>query len=506
MRLLELKDNGQFSLSKDFVHEVPPYAILSHTWGADDEETKIGYRKIGKQAARDDLHYFWVDTCCIDKANSTELSEAINSMFRWYQDAVICYVYLSDVKSDSELEHSRWFKRGWTLQELLAPKDLTFYNHEWQRISRSNLTLTNSRITGIPKRILFRDIVGEYSAAQIMSWAAGRETTREEDIAYCLLGLLGVNMPLLYSEGARAFQRLQQEFIKTSTDHSLFNWQGNGVERGPFARSPAEFQDCNYVSIGKQPSLEFLMTNRGLRISLPLMSLGDGNVAAVLNCYGLGGFRLAIYLKNVRDDVYRRVRSTEMIRRLDRNATIPLPRTISIESAVPRLFGRDRQTVQSTGFQFQVNFEAASRLGFRLKHCSPGKVRRKYGHIGLFEIETCIDLMVDCSGEYSGLLFNNVEKNRGRFVMIADIHKWKLWLDITKIGTDETFESVMEEYYHYSKAHNFNADRCRCHWPWEALNRVSFSLCCGLLVEACVKSGEVENQFKVELLVKDGLD
>src|SRR6266480_2559299 len=150
MRLLELKDNGEFSLTKNLIDNIPPYAILSHTWGPEEEEvtfqeltegtggSKVGYRKIqfcGDQAVHDGLQYIWVDTCCINKADNSELSEAINSMFRWYHNATKCYVYLSDVSINSPYKNdqfsqstwepafhkSRWFTRGWTLQELLAP-------------------------------------------------------------------------------------------------------------------------------------------------------------------------------------------------------------------------------------------------------------------------------------------------------------------------------------------------------------------------------------------------
>ena len=154
MRLLKLNSNGGFLL-ETFRGTIPPYAILSHTWGGDDDEVtfkdimdgvgenKAGYQKLvfcGGQAKSDGLSYFWVDTCCIDKSNTTELSKAINSMFRWYQNAERCYAYLSDVSlrtqtgqaTDVELEssfrNSRWFKRGWTLQELLAPKIVEFYS------------------------------------------------------------------------------------------------------------------------------------------------------------------------------------------------------------------------------------------------------------------------------------------------------------------------------------------------------------------------------------------
>src|SRR6186713_1593639 len=132
MRLLKINHDGNFSLTRFQPHDVPPYAILSHTWGTEDQEltfqemvdetgrSKAGYTKIqfcGDRAKDDGLHYFWVDSCCIDKASSTELIEAINSMFRWYRNAAKCYVYLSDVSTaDSDLQmfcRSRWFTRGW---------------------------------------------------------------------------------------------------------------------------------------------------------------------------------------------------------------------------------------------------------------------------------------------------------------------------------------------------------------------------------------------------------
>ena len=159
MHLLEYNNDGEFSLTKDFGDDIPRYAILSHTWGADTEEvtfrdlmdgtgkSKAGYDKIrfcGEQARRDGLQYFWVDTCCIDKSNNNELSEAINSMFRWYRNAAKCYVYLSDVlrpafdmndKSnqlpwESAFRKSRWFTRGWTLQELIAPASVEFFSKD----------------------------------------------------------------------------------------------------------------------------------------------------------------------------------------------------------------------------------------------------------------------------------------------------------------------------------------------------------------------------------------
>lgn len=241
----------------EFHHPPEVYAILSHTW--QDEEvsyqeyiagppvTKAGYLKIEKfceLAAADGWKYVWVDTCCIDKSSSAELSEAINSMFEWYKYASICFVYMVDVTSPAdsewdefelrtfaiaedrlwyqEFQKSKWFRRGWTLQELLAPQEINFFNNRWEYIgTRTSLKPIIEKVT----RIFDLNSFHTASTAQIFSWASQRETTRIEDQAYCLLGLVGVNMPLLYGEGERAFMRLQKEILVKSDDDSIFAWE-----------------------------------------------------------------------------------------------------------------------------------------------------------------------------------------------------------------------------------------------------------------------------------------
>ena len=173
-------------------------------------------------------------SCCIDKRNSAELTEAINSMFEWYSLSISCFAYLADVEAhhDPDLLHgdlarARWFTRGWTLQELLAPTRVEFYARDWKYIG-DNFGLRNTlmEITGIPKDLIIRFIPSlRPSVAMVMSWAAKRNTSRIEDMAYCLLGIFSVNMPLLYGEGGKAFRRLQEEIMKANpTDHSLFAW------------------------------------------------------------------------------------------------------------------------------------------------------------------------------------------------------------------------------------------------------------------------------------------
>ncbi|OPB36173.1 hypothetical protein A0O28_0109480 [Trichoderma guizhouense] len=249
MRLLHASEWRMTDFISDDAN--PRYAILSHTWGLDevtyrdwrklsisDVKLKAGYSKIiacREQAVRDGLEWVWIDTCCIDKSSSAELTEAINSMFRWYTNAAVCYVVLSDVEATSDravleerMAKSRWFTRGWTLQELLAPppEKLIFYSGEWTRLgSKTDFVDIVSSITRINKQYLQGQDLRHASVAQKMSWAALRQTSRLEDVAYCLLGLFDINMPMIYGEGDRAFIRLQ-EAIMTSTpdDHSLFAW------------------------------------------------------------------------------------------------------------------------------------------------------------------------------------------------------------------------------------------------------------------------------------------
>jgi hypothetical protein len=239
MRLLQIKDTGNFSLVERIGNDIPPYAILSHTWGADEDEvtfrdliegtgkSKIGYCKLdfcAKQTARDSLEFFWVDTCCIDKSSSAELSEAINSMFRWYRGAAKCYVCLSDVsttgfaRNDMAFQKSRWFTRGWTLQELLAPTSIEFFSTEGDLLGdRDSLLGELVEITGIPTKALQGSPLTHFGIEERMLWAEGRETKREEDAVYSLLGIFDVHMPLIYGEGrAKALKRLQRELNEAS--------------------------------------------------------------------------------------------------------------------------------------------------------------------------------------------------------------------------------------------------------------------------------------------------
>ena len=263
------------------------YAIISHTWGHNEstfqdlqELTKrctITYenprdlvapkiRNCCVAAARDGFQWVWIDTCCIDKTSSSDLSEAINSMFRWYSESEVCYAILADVPSDDVLDapnsafrRARWHTRGWTLQELIAPIHLIFLSPDqsgqWTRIG-NKLALASllHEITGVPEQVLTRRIqFYDLSIAERMAWASTRTTTRIEDEAYALMGLFKVNMPTIYGEGRQAFRRLQEEIMKQSFDSSLFAWgdSDNGlpdyVYSLPFSGIPANYTNSQLL-------------------------------------------------------------------------------------------------------------------------------------------------------------------------------------------------------------------------------------------------------------------
>jgi hypothetical protein len=257
MRLLKRSHTGEYSLTNDLVDDdtIPPYAILSHVWREGEEVTfkdlmdgigqcKTGFDKIRfcrQQAEYDSLEYFWVDTCCIDKTNHVELQEAINSMFRWYQKATKCYVYLSDVSTSSHkrrandenfeytwepaFRESRWFTRGWTLQELLAPRSVDFFSRESKKLGdKTALEQMIHEITGIATLALQGAPLHEFSVEERLSWAKSRQTTRKEDRVYSLLGIFDIHMSLIYGEREEhAFKRLRKEIDQPSNDFRTRN-------------------------------------------------------------------------------------------------------------------------------------------------------------------------------------------------------------------------------------------------------------------------------------------
>ena len=319
MRLLNRKT---IELQEYFDSRIPPYAIFSHRWENDEvsyqdllaaRTGKRGYAKIkgccdAIATYTGSLEWVWIDTCCIDKRSSAELSEAINSMFRWYQKADICYAYLSDVPYSRRwlsFRRSNWFTRGWTLQELLAPPAVRFFDDQWHVIGeKTNLASEIETITKIPVKALLKNFEGpgnldSFSIAERMSWAAARDTSRAEDIAYCLMGIFDINMPLLYGEGVKAFWRLQEEIMKVSVDETIFAWNLADRELGTeqtsllaphpscFARSSDVVAAWTQWQNGfHETRLPYMMRNRGLQISARLWRFPNQHeMVLVLNCH-----------------------------------------------------------------------------------------------------------------------------------------------------------------------------------------------------------------------------
>ncbi|CZR57741.1 uncharacterized protein PAC_07630 [Phialocephala subalpina] len=286
---MQFADGNYLAEEEKQSKKVIPYAILSHRWLAEEDEvqfddfksleaagSKKGLVKIFQTcrlAKEQGLEFVWLDTCCINKGNPTELQESINSMYRWYQEAAVCYTYLKDTDATSprSMEDDEWFTRGWTLQELIAPRRVEFYDNNWQPLGDKNYL--KDRISAITKID-----------------ASGRRTGKTEDRAYSLLGLLGVNMPTLYGEGEKSFIRLQEEIIKTSDDHSIFAWKGVKDEYpGLLAESLDNFQNCGSVKCTyfRKGRSAFFMTNRGISITLNLMQWTLDTYLARIHCVDL---------------------------------------------------------------------------------------------------------------------------------------------------------------------------------------------------------------------------
>ncbi|KAG1723757.1 heterokaryon incompatibility protein-domain-containing protein, partial [Suillus lakei] len=264
------------------------YAILSHRWLDEGEPTYEemksdtaagpGYEKLKKfceKARKDGMEFAWSDTCCIDKSSSTELDESIRSMFRWYENSAICIVHLAQSGNIKDIRKDEWIRRGWTLQELLAPRKIKFFNARWMPMTHdendkapsmeidgsSDILRALEKATGIPSDALTSDL-GEYPMRvdERMAWAATRETTRVEDAAYSLMGIFDVSLQIAYGEGRdRAFCRLIEAIMQTG-DPSVLNWNGGDCARH-HSGSRAFPRQFDF----DQP-LEMTITSRGLRI------------------------------------------------------------------------------------------------------------------------------------------------------------------------------------------------------------------------------------------------
>jgi hypothetical protein len=337
MRLIRTSD---LQLEEFVESDIPLYAILSHTWQGREVTLQEfrgihslshkpistpGLEKIKAAcsvARQDGFEYIWIDTCCIDKTSSAELTEAVNSMYRWYQNSAVCYAYLADVSTEAtdigtwkasfEFLESRWFKRGWTLQELIAPSDVIFLDKEWKEIgTKVALQQTIADITSIPIEVLIKGNLDYASIAQKMAWASKRSTTRIEDMAYCLMGLFNIHMPMIYGEGENAFIRLQEEILKVSDDHTIFAWrspQRYGASpraashfSGLLASSPAAFSESGSVVQSFSLSKAITINNKGIHVQVHLEEGVGSVVRAILPCkeQGKGDIYMAIYVTPV---------------------------------------------------------------------------------------------------------------------------------------------------------------------------------------------------------------
>lgn len=331
-KTLEIREHGD---------RPPLYAILSHTWGHEEvtfedcksnphkASSKFGYAKFKgacAQAQTDGYDYLWIDTNCIDKTNHLELAEAINSMFKWYGRAHRCYAFLSDVPDDAvhldkrsgppkvteAFRRSKWFTRGWTLQELLAPRDVVFFSCNWQQLgTKIDLQIPVSEITRIPTDVLAnKRELRTASVAQRMSWMSNRVTTRIEDLAYSMFGIFDIHSHFIYGEGVHAIIRLQEAIVKTTHDHSIFCWEwDHTVDRSwasLLAPGPGVFANSGKYtpklwSYDEQPT-PYEIHNTGLWIELPLVQTADPSVVlAVLEVQvhdqGRNDFRMGIPLQ-----------------------------------------------------------------------------------------------------------------------------------------------------------------------------------------------------------------
>ena len=361
----------------DYGEAVPEYAILSHRW----QPPEISFESLNAAELRDPsrqtpqldkirkacakarermppLDWLWMDTCCIDKKNAVEETKSINSMFEWYYRATVCYAYLLDVdksipsrqifESQNPKRHqqkSEWFERGWTLQELLAPQNMEFYDRNWKFMgTKKELSGALQSVTGIDGKYLAGQISFKTaSVATRMSWMAGRTTTVVEDIAYSMIGLLNVNLTLQYGEGVKAFIRLQRTLMENSTDESIFAWtiptQGLLCYRG-LGQTPqwapkswgllAPSPDC-FGKYGDLVILEdkvvprlYTWTQQGMQFQMPLKSgteatnffgLPRSEVTFTLNCwrYDASGKPLTIQLQLVKNGAaYNRVQCNDL--------------------------------------------------------------------------------------------------------------------------------------------------------------------------------------------------
>lgn len=368
------------------------YAILSHRWLDSGEPTYEemkagtatgpGYKKLKnfcEQARKQNVEFAWSDTCCIDKSSSAELDESIRSMFRWYHNSAICVVHLAKSTTIEDILRDEWTERGWTLQELLAPAHIKFFNKHWKPMTNDSndkqkattkILQTLEKATGIPHdKINCQFNPRPFNVDERMVWAARRKTTKVEDVAYSLMGIFDVSLQIAYGEGGdRAFCRLI-EAIMQAGDPSVLNWKGKAAKHRTscaIPRSPRSFMNRRELKLDSGGRLEMTMTSLGLRVPLVILPLslpfskaaGTGSACITFECLlypnikidinvdnslGHGRYRYALGIINyslVRDGLVR-----EVVEMQGKSAGIPLR---------CQLVDRFSPTTPAVGFGFET--------------------------------------------------------------------------------------------------------------------------------------------------------
>ncbi|KAF9476756.1 hypothetical protein BDN70DRAFT_923071 [Pholiota conissans] len=309
------------TIQRQQLKDVARYAILSHTWSRsrsgeisyDDwhkghiDLMHSGYKKLVQfcRAALEDhgINLAWMDTVCIDKSSSSELDESIRSMYKWYENSSICIVYLAESDDLSNVAKDSWFTRGWTLQELIAPRELKFYGRTWNMLTKSpndkgdnDVQIQVQKATSITKKEIENSEPQNIRISRKMQWAAYRQVTRSEDIAYSLMGLFDVNMSTAYGEGGRrAFTRLIKEILSTCKLGVLdiFNWGGQYMSKASslLPNSPKAYITANkHLNTLPTPLEPLTLTHMGLRVPLLILPLTCKVSSTVMEYIPLGDY------------------------------------------------------------------------------------------------------------------------------------------------------------------------------------------------------------------------
>ena len=525
MRLLHTTTFRLGSFPNPTTPKIPPYIILSHRWG--DREITFqeietvkntpelhntdGYKKVSgccQLAASVGFQWVWIDTCCIDKTNDVELTQALNSMYSWYRQSELCYAFLVDTPSqkvedptakDSKFRKSRWFTRGWTLQELLAPVYVTFFSQDWEEIgTKSSLQKVITEITGIDSYTLLSNAGQDVSVAQRMAWAANRETSVEEDKAYCLMGLFGVSMPMKYGEGKKAFHRLQLEILKTSDDQSIFAWISSKNEsRSLLAKSPKEFQDCNNVRrYGKESDTSaYSMTNKGLNIKLPLLEYKPNRFKAVLACQRKeyeDRYLFAIFLERVggpNSIIFRRIKSNR-IEKIKDKVDFDTRTEIYVKEDDPIRLNLADWMKPENGYTLLVRNRARG---------NPKIFRSEMVQWTINDSE--IRLKLRNSGG-SGLFIFQEESGTRWIMVLVGVHNYNVWSDIAVDYDHDDIDRIAEDYW--------KSTQPRAMKRWDNSDRRLVRLSDGAPVSLAIRKGleregaEDKMVYLIDMHIPDG--